>query len=152
MVIFSECTMWYWYLLWHQFPVAASYFLKSPTEVCHLFTYHFIVDIMLIYQRNCNIYCKHYFLAIKRAKDTLEKDLRLFASPWSSPWWMKTNKKMQHPGKLIGNVSGKYYKTWANYFVKFLQEYEKNGVNFWGLTVENEPNAGSGPRYYGYSN
>jgi len=90
---------------------------------------------------------KYKIPAIKRAKDTLEKDLRLFASPWSSPWWMKTNKKMQHPGKLIGNVSGKYYKTWANYFVKFLQEYEKNGVNFWGLTVENEPNAGSGPSY-----
>ena len=87
------------------------------------------------------------FSAIKRAKETSKQDIRLFASPWAAPAWMKTNKKMQNPGKLIGNVSGEYYKTWANYFVRFLQEYEKNGVKFWGLTVENEPSAGLSPRY-----
>ena len=87
-----------------------------------------------------------YFLAIKQAQETAKKDIKLFGSPWAAPAWMKTNKKMQHPGKLIGNVSGEYYKTWANYFVRFLQEYEKNGVKFWGLTVENEPSAGLLPR------
>ena len=87
-----------------------------------------------------------YSPAIKRAIKTANKDIKLFGSPWAAPGWMKTNKKMQNPGTLIGNISGPYYKTWANYFVRFLQEYEKNGVKFWGLTVENEPSAGLAPR------
>ncbi len=73
------------------------------------------------------------------------RSIRLFASPWAAPAWMKTNKMMQHPGTLIGNVTGKYYKTWANYFVKFLKAYQSQGIDIWGLTVENEPTAGLAP-------
>ncbi|MFH4977701.1 hypothetical protein AB6A40_004410 [Gnathostoma spinigerum] len=69
--------------------------------------------------------------------------INLFASPWSSPGWMKTNGRMKGGGKLIGKVGGKYYKSWANYFVKFLDQYAVNGVKFWGLTVQNEPTTGS---------
>jgi len=43
----------------------------------------------------------------------------MIASPWSAPGWMKTNKMMQGAGTLIGNPGGKYYKTWAKYFVRY---------------------------------
>ncbi|XP_072018680.1 lysosomal acid glucosylceramidase-like [Amphiura filiformis] len=73
--------------------------------------------------------------------------VRLFGSPWSAPGWMKDSQQMKGKGRLVGDPGGKYYKTWANYFVKFLQEYARNGIDIWGLTVENEPSAGNFPGY-----
>lgn len=35
-----------------------------------------------------------------------------------------------------------YYQTWADYHVKFFDEYLKQGIKFWGMTVGNEPNTG----------
>lgn len=69
--------------------------------------------------------------------------IKYFASAWSSPAWMKTNKIFNHGGYLIGAPGEKYYKLFAKYLVKFLVEYEKHGVPFWGLTVLNEPSQGN---------
>ena len=74
---------------------------------------------------------------IKAAFNKTGNDLRLFASPWSPPAWMKTNKNMLHGGKLLSE----YNQTWADYFVNFVKEYEKTGIPIWGLTVQNEPMA-----------
>lgn len=73
-------------------------------------------------------------------KDALAKvhqnnfDMRLFASPWSAPAWMKTNGHM-----VGGSLKSEYQVTWANYFIKFLQNYDHNGIHFWAVTVQNEP-------------
>jgi glucosylceramidase len=32
-----------------------------------------------------------------------------------------------------------YYPIWANYFVKYLSAFKAEGIDIWGLTVENEP-------------
>jgi glucosylceramidase len=63
--------------------------------------------------------------------------LTLFASPWSPPAWMKDNNDMLHGGKL----KPEYDQTWANYFVKFINAYEKEGIPIWGVTIQNEPMA-----------
>lgn len=63
--------------------------------------------------------------------------LTLYVSPWSPPAWMKDNKSMLQGGKLLPQ----YAQTWANYYVKFIQTYEKMGMPIWGLTVQNEPMA-----------
>ena len=60
--------------------------------------------------------------------------LRLYASPWSPPGWMKTNGEMLHGGKL----KPEYNQTWADYFVKYIKAYQAEGVPMWGLTVQNE--------------
>ncbi len=63
--------------------------------------------------------------------------LRLFASPWSPPAWMKTNGDMLHGGKL----KPQYFQTWADYFVKYIKAYAGEGIPIWGVTVQNEPMA-----------
>lgn len=63
--------------------------------------------------------------------------MRVIATPWSAPAWMKSNKTMLKGGKLLPE----YRDTWAQYFVKFIQAYEKAGVPIWGLSVQNEPMA-----------
>ncbi|NOU15394.1 MAG: glycoside hydrolase family 30 protein [Methylococcaceae bacterium] len=63
--------------------------------------------------------------------------LKLFASPWSPPAWMKTNGMMNNGGKL----KSEYRQAWADYYVRYIQEYEREGIAIWGLTVQNEPEA-----------
>ncbi|MCS0584290.1 glycosyl hydrolase [Massilia pinisoli] len=73
-------------------------------------------------------------LAAGRAHGT---DVRVFASPWSAPAWMKSNGSMVGGGTLLPA----YRDTWARYVVKFVQAYEGAGVPLWGLSVQNEPMA-----------
>lgn len=63
--------------------------------------------------------------------------LTIYASPWSPPAFMKTNNNMLQGGKL----KPEYYQAWANYYVKFINAYEKEGIPIWGLTIQNEPMA-----------
>lgn len=74
---------------------------------------------------------------IKDAVKIRGKEIKLLASPWSPPAWMKTNKKMVNGGKLLD----KYKKTWADYYIKFINEYKKRDLDIWGVTVQNEPAA-----------
>ena len=80
---------------------------------------------------------------IKQAQAFHEKPIKLVASPWTAPAWMKSNKNLTGQGSLLPE----FYQTWANYFVKFLDEYKKQGVEFWGLTAQNEPWDGLAPNF-----
>lgn len=73
---------------------------------------------------------------IKRILERNPK-LTMFVSPWSPPAWMKSNKDMLHGGKLLPE----FRASWAQYYVRFIQAYEEEGVPIWGLTVQNEPAA-----------
>ena len=73
---------------------------------------------------------------IKRAFEKAGEAI-FFVSPWSPPAFMKDNKNMLEGGKLLPE----YYQSWANYYVKFIESYEKEGVPVWGLTIQNEPMA-----------
>uniref|UniRef100_A0A8C5PS06 Glucosylceramidase n=1 Tax=Leptobrachium leishanense TaxID=445787 RepID=A0A8C5PS06_9ANUR len=79
---------------------------------------------------------------IQKAKALSKRPISLFASPWTAPPWMKTNNATTGKGSLKGEPGDKNHKTWANYFLRFLDEYEKHNVSFWAVTVENEPTAG----------
>lgn len=63
--------------------------------------------------------------------------LKLLASPWSPPAWMKTNNEMNNGGKLLPE----YRETWAKYFTKFIKAYDQEGIDIWGISVQNEPEA-----------
>lgn len=74
---------------------------------------------------------------IKRVDARLNGHLKLFASPWTPPAWMKDNNDMLHGGHL----KKEYYDVWAKYFVKFIEAYKAQGINVWGVSVQNEPMA-----------
>jgi glucosylceramidase len=50
---------------------------------------------------------------------------------------MKTNNDVLHGGKL----KTQFAQSWANFYVKFINTYEKEGIPVWGLSVQNEPMA-----------
>lgn len=74
---------------------------------------------------------------IKAAIETSDTPLQFLASPWSPPAFMKTNGEMNHGGKL----KKEYYRAWAEYFVKYIKAYAKEGVRIGSVTVQNEPEA-----------
>ena len=61
-------------------------------------------------------------------------DLKLFASPWSPPAYMKTN-----GSRIGGHLKKEYYPLWAKYIRKYIESCKDNGINIWGITVQNEP-------------
>jgi glucosylceramidase len=64
--------------------------------------------------------------------------LRVLASPWSPPAWMKSNNRMDDGGSL----RPEYAPAWANYYVKFVQAMQQEeNIPVWALTVQNEPEA-----------
>jgi glucosylceramidase len=74
---------------------------------------------------------------IKRAAAATVGALKIFASPWSPPAFMKSNNNMLRGGTL----RPEYYQAWANYYARFIKAYQKEGVPIWGITIQNEPMA-----------
>ena len=74
---------------------------------------------------------------IKKAIAAAGGDVTLYVSPWSPPAFMKDTKNILKGGKLLPE----FYQSWANYYVKFINSYQKEGIQVWGLTVQNEPMA-----------
>ncbi|KAJ8912280.1 hypothetical protein NQ315_016778 [Exocentrus adspersus] len=62
-------------------------------------------------------------------------NLKLLASAWTAPPWMKTNNV--YTGYSL--LKDEYYQLWADYMLKFFDQYQKHGVKFWGVTTGNEP-------------
>uniref|UniRef100_A0A8C5TRE4 Glucosylceramidase n=1 Tax=Malurus cyaneus samueli TaxID=2593467 RepID=A0A8C5TRE4_9PASS len=79
---------------------------------------------------------------LQAAQVVAKRPLSLYASPWTSPVWMKTNGAMTGRGTLKGIPGDKYHQAWAKYFIRFLDEYAKHNLTFWAVTAGNEPTAG----------
>jgi glucosylceramidase len=71
---------------------------------------------------------------IKEAMAISKDGFKIIASPWTAPPWMKDNKDW-----VGGKLLPEYYDTWALFFSKYLDAYKAEGIDIWGLTVENEP-------------
>lgn len=74
---------------------------------------------------------------IKDAEKIANRSIDLLASPWSPPAFMKDNNSMLRGGHLLPE----FFDSWAKYYVKFIEEYRKQGLSMWGITVQNEPAA-----------
>uniref|UniRef100_A0A1I7RTS4 Glucosylceramidase n=1 Tax=Bursaphelenchus xylophilus TaxID=6326 RepID=A0A1I7RTS4_BURXY len=77
----------------------------------------------------------------------LKPDLRLYASPWSAPGWMKNSSRMKGGGVLNGKFNSVYYLVYAKYIARFFEYYATKGINFWAVTVQNEPGFAVDPDY-----
>jgi glucosylceramidase len=95
---------------------------------------------------------------IKQALD-IQPNLKLWASPWSPPAWMKVNEhysarsgdwngrpqgnRMTPGAEIFNNATGfkmqeRYLKAYALYFSKFVQQYKAAGVPLWAIMPQNE--------------
>lgn len=63
-------------------------------------------------------------------------ELKLFASPWSPPTWMK-EPPVYNWGKLI--KTPEVMQAYADYFVKYITSYAEQGIEIEQIHVQNEP-------------
>jgi glucosylceramidase len=71
---------------------------------------------------------------IKDAMAISSDGFKIISSPWTAPPWMKDNNEW-----VGGKLLPEHYATWALYFSKYIDAYKEQGIDIWGLTVENEP-------------
>jgi glucosylceramidase len=75
-----------------------------------------------------------YVLPSIRDALKLNPQIKVIATPWSPPGWMKTSDSL-----IGGSLKPTAYPALADYFVKFIRAYESAGVPIYGVTMQNEP-------------
>lgn len=82
----------------------------------------------------------------------INPNLKIMASPWTPPKWMKVNNlKDRKPfdSWTSGQLNPDYYQDYATYFVKYIQAMEKEGFRIESMTIQNEPlNRGNSASLY----
>lgn len=64
----------------------------------------------------------------------INPNLKILGSPWSPPVWMKSNSSF-----VGGTLQLQYYHVYAQYFVKYIQKMQQEGIPIDAITIQNEP-------------
>ena len=73
---------------------------------------------------------------INLIKDILiiNPNIKIMAAPWSPPVWMKDNNS-----SVGGSLQPQYYSVYAQYFVKYIQQMQAQGITIDAVCPQNEP-------------
>ena len=84
----------------------------------------------------------HFSIEVDRAEKipllkraiAINPELKLVGSPWSAPGWMKSS------GSLIkGTLLPQFYGAFAEYFRRWIDAYQTEGLPIFAITLQNEP-------------
>ncbi|MFN6261928.1 MAG: glycoside hydrolase family 30 protein [Chromatiaceae bacterium] len=64
----------------------------------------------------------------------LKPNLKILASPWSPPVWMKSNQST-----VGGELLEQHFASYAQYFVRYIQGMAAHGIRIDAVTIQNEP-------------
>jgi glucosylceramidase len=74
----------------------------------------------------------------------IRPSIKIIATPWSAPVWMKDNNNFKG-----GSLLPEYYSVYARYFVKYIQSMQDEGISIDAITPQNEPlNPDNNPSLY----
>ncbi|WP_093142355.1 glycoside hydrolase family 30 beta sandwich domain-containing protein [Pseudoxanthomonas sp. GM95] len=71
---------------------------------------------------------------VTKAALAINPQLKVMASPWSAPAWMKSNRNL-----IQGTLDPAAYDAFARYLLEYVDAYAEQGILIWALTVQNEP-------------
>lgn len=77
-------------------------------------------------------------------KDALIRNpqLKIVASPFSAPGWMKSGNDLSRPetlGLIGGTLREDMFEIYSEYFIKFILAYHSQGIEIDAITLQNEP-------------
>lgn len=78
-----------------------------------------------------------HLIPILQAALKINPRLKIMASPWSPPVWMKSN-----GFSMGGHLLKQYYDSYALYFAKYIKAMKSKGITIHSLTMQNEPEHG----------
>ncbi|PSN49705.1 hypothetical protein C0J52_05333 [Blattella germanica] len=117
-------------------PIAASDFST------HWYTYddfgegHSLSNFSL-----CEEDFKYKIPYIRKMENISSTRLKIIAVPWIAPRRMLEPRYFEFYTMTM-RLKDEYYPTYAEYIMKFLNSYKKEGISIWGLTPQNEPKNG----------
>ncbi|WP_299767264.1 glycoside hydrolase family 30 beta sandwich domain-containing protein [uncultured Dokdonia sp.] len=65
---------------------------------------------------------------------SINNEMKFKAAPWTAPRWMKNNNSFNG-----GSLQSQYFSVYADYLVKYLEEYQNNGITIDAISTQNEP-------------
>ena len=71
---------------------------------------------------------------VAREALSINPGLKIVASPWSAPAWMKDTDSL-----IKGTLLPEHYDAFARYLLEYVDAYAAQGVPIFALTVQNEP-------------
>ncbi|XP_075148366.1 lysosomal acid glucosylceramidase-like [Haematobia irritans] len=63
------------------------------------------------------------------------ENLKIMAAAWSPPPWMKSNSDWTG----YSSLKMKYYETWAEYHMRYLERMHNENITIWAISTGNEP-------------
>jgi glucosylceramidase len=120
-------------------------FLRNPMGASDLARSDYTFDDMPAGQTDASL--SHFSIAhdladvlpLTKQAEQLNPNLKVLATPWTAPAWMKDNDAMDQ-----GWLQSQYYAAYAQYFVKYIQAYQAQGVHIDYVSAQNEPTCCSG--------
>jgi glucosylceramidase len=120
-------------------------FLRNPMGASDLARYDYTYDDMPAGQTDPGL--AHFsighdladVLPLTKQARQLNPAVKVMGTPWTAPPWMKDNGAYSQ-----GWLQSQYYAAYAQYFVKYLQAYQAQGVPIDFVSVQNEPTCCSG--------
>lgn len=83
-----------------------------------------------------------YVIPVLKEILAINPDVKIMASPWTAPKWMKVNnpkEKKTWDKWTSGHLNPDHYQDYAEYFVKWIESFKKHGIDIYSMTVQNEP-------------
>ncbi len=83
---------------------------------------------------NFNLAPDNQLIQLIKAILLINPNIKIIAAPWSPPVWMKDN-----GSSVGGSLQPQYYSAYAQYFVKYVQKMQLEGIKIDAITPQNEP-------------
>lgn len=82
-----------------------------------------------------------YTIPILKKILAINPNIKIMATPWTAPTWMKTN------GSFTGGtLKAANYESYGQYWLDYMNAMQAQGINIWAITPQNEPlNANNTP-------
>lgn len=75
-----------------------------------------------------------YTIPILKKILAINPAIKIMATPWTAPRWMKTN------GSFIGGtLKAENYESYGQYWLDYMNAMRAQGIEIWALTPQNEP-------------
>ena len=94
----------------------------------------------------------NYVIPVLKEMLAINPGLKIIGSPWTCPRWMKVKNLSTleaYNSWTSGQLNPAYYEDYAQYFVKFVQAMQAEGIPIYAVTPQNEPlNKGNSASLY----
>ncbi|MFK7807369.1 MAG: glucan endo-1,6-beta-glucosidase, partial [Saprospiraceae bacterium] len=78
---------------------------------------------------------EEYLIPLLQKILVINPNLKIMATPWSAPAWMKDNEKLKEGGRLKSTL----YESYSTYLIKYIQAMGNYNIPIHTITVQNEP-------------